>query len=72
MCPLGAPLDPMITKIMPQISKIHTEGLQNDDLKCKQFESYNVHLVFECKSVFRLVVYWTSDQLVYRLISWLP
>ena len=30
MCPLGAPLDPMITKMVPQVFKIKPEGVQND------------------------------------------
>jgi len=36
VCPLGAPLDPMITKMMPQVPKIHPEGLQNDNLRYKK------------------------------------
>ena len=36
VCPLGAPLDPMITKMMPQLPKIDREGLQNDSLRHKK------------------------------------
>ena len=36
MCPLGAPLDPMITKMVPQVTKIQPEGLQNDNLEYKK------------------------------------
>ena len=35
VCPLGVPLDPMITKIVPQVSKIMREGLQNDSFRYK-------------------------------------
>ena len=31
-CPLGVPLDPRITKMMPQVSKMERQGLQNDSL----------------------------------------
>ena len=33
MCPLGAPLDPMITKIVPKVPKIKREGLQNNSFR---------------------------------------
>ena len=36
MCPLGAPLDPMITEMVPQVPKIQPEGLQNDNLRYKK------------------------------------
>ena len=36
MCPLGAPLDPMITKMVPQVPKIQPEGVQNDNLRYKE------------------------------------
>ena len=36
MCPLGAPLDPMITKMVPQVTKIQPEGVQNYNLKYKE------------------------------------
>ena len=36
VCPLGAPLDPMITKMVPQVPKIKREGLQNDSLRHKK------------------------------------
>ena len=36
VCPLGAPLDPMITKMVPQVPKIQPEGLQNDNLRYKK------------------------------------
>ena len=37
VCPLDAPLGPMITKMVPQVPKIHPEGLQYDTLKCKKY-----------------------------------
>ena len=36
VCPLGAPLDPMITKMVAQVPKIQPEGLQNDNLWYKK------------------------------------
>ena len=36
MCPLGAPLDSMIMKMVPQVSKIQPEGFQNDNLSYKK------------------------------------
>ena len=36
VCPLGAPLDPMITKMVPQVPKIQPEGLQNDNPRYKK------------------------------------
>ena len=36
MCPLGAPLDPMIAKMVPQVPKIQPEDLQNDNLRYKK------------------------------------
>ncbi len=36
VCPLGAPLDPMITKMVPQVPKIQPEGVQNDNLWYKK------------------------------------
>ena len=33
MCPLAAPLDAMITKMVPQVPKIEPESLQNDKKK---------------------------------------
>ena len=36
MCPLDATLDPMITKMVPQVPKIHPEGLQHDRITCKK------------------------------------
>ena len=36
VCPLGAPLDPMITKMVPQVPKIQPEDLQNDNLRYKK------------------------------------
>ena len=35
VCPLGAPLDPMITKMVPQVPKIKPEGSQNDHFRYK-------------------------------------
>ena len=35
VCPLGAPLDRMITKLVPQAPKKQPEGLQNDNLRYK-------------------------------------
>ena len=35
LCPLGAPLEPMITKKVPQVPKTKPEGLQYDSFKCK-------------------------------------
>ena len=36
VCPRDAPLDPMITKMVPQVPKIQPEGLQNDNLRYKR------------------------------------
>ena len=36
VCPLGEPLHPMITKMVPQVPEIQPEGLQNDDLSYKK------------------------------------
>ena len=33
---IGSPLDPMITKMVPQVPKIQPEGLQNDNLRYKK------------------------------------
>ena len=35
VCPLGIPLDAMITKMVPQVPKIQPEDLQNNNLKYK-------------------------------------
>ena len=36
MCPLGAPLDPMTTEMVPQVPKIQPEDLQNNNLRYKK------------------------------------
>ena len=36
VCPLGAPLDPMTTEMVPQVPKIQPEDLQNDNLRYKK------------------------------------
>ena len=36
VCPLGVPLDPRITKMMSQVSKIEPQGLQNDSFRWKK------------------------------------
>ena len=33
VCPLGVPLDPMITKMVSQVPKMEPEGLQNDSFR---------------------------------------
>ena len=38
VCPLGAPLDPMITKMVPQVRKTKPEGLQYDSFRCKKYQ----------------------------------
>ena len=36
VCPLGVPLDPMITKMVSQVTKMDPEGLQNDSFRYKK------------------------------------
>ena len=33
MCPLGVPLDPWITKVVPRVPKLKPQGLQNDSCR---------------------------------------
>ena len=35
MCPLGVPLDPWITKVVPRVPNMEPQGLQNDSFKYK-------------------------------------
>ncbi len=39
VCPFGVPLDPMITKMVPQVPKTNPEGLQYDSFKYKNTNS---------------------------------
>ena len=36
MCPLGVPLDPWITKVVPSDPKLKPQGLQNDSFNSKK------------------------------------
>ena len=38
VCPLGAPLGPMITKMVPQVPKTNPEGLQYDSFRNKKYQ----------------------------------
>ena len=38
LCPLGAPLEPMITKMVPQVPKTKPEGLRCDRFRCKKYQ----------------------------------
>ena len=41
VCPLGAPLDPMTTEIVPQVPKIQPEDLQHDNLRYKKHTHFS-------------------------------